>query len=93
MAFGAVYALEAQLLYEPLRKLRGMARYVLSDGTLEPNPRYRVVPDARRQAPHEIPDHGIGHGRPVLSGDLSPLDLVSHPDRYPAVWKHLLARA
>ena len=41
MAFGAVYALEAQLLYEPLRRLQGTAHYVLADGTLEPNPRYR----------------------------------------------------
>jgi glucose-6-phosphate isomerase len=92
MAFGAVYALEAQLLYEPLRALRGTAHYVLADGTLEPNPRYRAVPSARRQAPHEIPEHGIGHGRPALSGELSPLDLVSRPERYPALWSRLVAR-
>lgn len=90
MAFGAVYALEAQLLYEPLRKLQGTAHYVLADGTLEPNPRYRTVPEARRQAPHEIPGHGIGHGRPALSGELSLLDLVSRPERYPEVWEQLV---
>jgi len=93
MAFGAVYALDAQLLYEPLRKLQGTAHYVLADGTLEPNPRYRAVPEARRQAPHEIPGHGIRHGRPALSGDLSLLDLVSRPERYPAVWERLVKRA
>ena len=93
MAFGAVYALEAQLLYEPLRKLQGTAHYVLADGTLEPNPRYRKVPEARRQAPHEIPGHGIGHGRPALSGELSLLDLVSRPERYPEVWEQLVARS
>jgi hypothetical protein len=92
MAFGAVYALEAQLLYEPLRKLQGTAHYVLADGTLEPNPRYRRVPEARRQAPHEIPRHGIGHGRPALSGELSLLDLVSRPERYPEVWEQLVVR-
>ena len=91
MAFGAVYALEAQLLYEPLRKLQGTAHYVLANGTLEPNPRYRKVPEARRQAPHEIPRHGIGHGRPALSGELSLLDLVSRPERYPEVWEQLVA--
>jgi hypothetical protein len=64
---------------------------VLSDGTLEPNPRYRTVPAARRQRPHEIPEHGIGHGRPALSGELGLLDLVSRPERYPAVWERLLA--
>jgi glucose-6-phosphate isomerase len=92
MAFGAVYALEARLLYEPLRALQGTAHYVLADGTLEENPRYRAVPAARRQSPHEVPGHGIGHGRPALSGDLSRLDLVSRPERYPEVWKRLVAR-
>ena len=90
MAFGAVYALEAQLLYEPLRKLQGTAHYVLADGTLEPNPRYRSVPPARRAVPHEIPEHGIGHGRPALSGEPALLDLVSRPERYPAVWERLV---
>jgi len=92
MAFGAVYALEAQLLYEPLRRLQGTAHYVLADGTLEPNPRYRSVPEARRQVPHEIPEHGIGHGRPALAGELGLLELVSRPERYPAVWERLVAR-
>ena len=92
MAFGAVYALEARLLYEPLRKLQGTAHYVLADGTLEPNPRYRSVPEARRVLPHEIPEHGIRHGRPALAGELGLLELVSRPERYPAVWERLVAR-
>ena len=92
MAFGAVYALEAQLLYQPLRQLQGTAHYVLADGTFEPNPRYRGAPPPRRQPPHEIPEHGIGHGRPALSGELGLLDLVSHPERYPALWERLVAR-
>ena len=91
MAFGAVYALEARLLYEPLRKLQGMAHYVLADGSLEVNPRYRHVPTARRMAPHEIPGHGIGHGRPALSGEIGLLDLVSRPERHRAVWERLVA--
>jgi hypothetical protein len=91
MAFGAVYALEAQLLYEPLRQLQGTAHYVLADGTLEPNPRYRSVPPARRERPHEVPEHGIGHGRPALSVEPGLLELVSRPERYPAVWKRLVA--
>jgi len=91
MAFGAVYALEAQLLYEPLRQLQGTAHYVLADGTLEPNPRYRSVPPARRHLPHELPEHGIGQGRPALSGEPGLLELVSRPERYPAVWKRIVA--
>jgi glucose-6-phosphate isomerase len=92
MAFGAVYALEARLLYEPLRRLQGMAHYVLADGSTEPNPRYRRVPPVRRRAPHEIPEHGIVRGRPVLAGELASLDLVSRPERYPALWQRLAAR-
>jgi glucose-6-phosphate isomerase, archaeal len=92
MAFGAVYALEARLLYEPLRARRGTAHYVLSDGTLETNPRYRAVPEARRVAPHEVPELGIGRGRPLLHGDLSRLDLVSRPERHLALWERLAAR-
>jgi len=92
MAFGAVYAREAQLLYEPLRKLQGTAHYVLADGTLEPNPRYRNVPEARWQKPHQIPAQGVVSGRPVLDGDLARLDFVSRPERYPGLWAGLVAR-
>jgi glucose-6-phosphate isomerase len=92
MVFGAVYAQDAQLLYEPLRKLQGTAHYVLADGTFESNPRYRSVPPPRKKAPHEIPEHGIAHGRPALAGELGLLDLVSRPERYPTVWERLVAR-
>ena len=92
MAFGAVYALEAQLLYEPLRRLQGTAHYVLADGSLEANPRYAAVPPARRQASHQIPEQGIESGRPALAADPARLDFVSRPERYPALWRRLLAR-
>jgi len=93
MVFGAVYALEARLLYEPLRRLRGMAHYVLADGTLEANPRYPRVPDARRLSPHAVPEHGILHGRPALAGEIGPLEIVSRPERYPSVWERLQPRS
>jgi glucose-6-phosphate isomerase len=89
MAFGAVYALDAQLLYEPLRRLQGTAHYVLAGGRLEPNPRYARVPDARRTAPHTIP--GVEPGRPALAGDAARLDFVSRPERHPALWQRLVA--
>ncbi len=92
MAFGAVYALAAQLLYAPLRALQGMAYYVLADGTLEPNPRYRSVPVARRMAAHRFPELGIPSGRPALAGEISRLDFVSRPEQYPTLWRRLLAR-
>ena len=92
MAFGAVYALDAQLLYEPLRELQGTAHYVLADGSLERNPRYRSVPQARRCAPHEIPEHGVRSGQPALAGDVARLDFVSRPQLYPQLWRKLVAR-
>lgn len=91
MAFGAVYALDAQLLYEPLRARQGTAHYVLADGTLEVNPRYRSVPPARRTRAHRIPERGIEPGRPALVGDLARLDFVSRPERYPSLWPRLVA--
>lgn len=92
MVFGAVYALEAQLLYDPLRRLQGTAHYVLADGTLEPNPRYRRVPSARRQPPHTLAAQGLEHGRPALDGDVSRLDFVSRPEKYPDLWASLVRR-
>lgn len=92
MAFGAVYALDAKLLYEPLRRLQGTAHYVLADGTLEPNPRYTRVPAARRMPPHRIPECGVEAGRPALAGDLARLDFVSRPERHPALWPRLAGR-
>jgi glucose-6-phosphate isomerase len=92
MAFGAVYALDAKLLYEPLRRRQGTAHYVLADGTLEPNPRYASVPPARRTPAHRIPECGVEPGRPALAGDVARLDFVSRPDRYPALWPRLAGR-
>ena len=92
MAFGAVYALDARLLYEPLRPLRGMAHYVLTDGRLEPNLRYPSVPEPRRHEPHALPEHGIEGGRPALAGDIGRLDFVSRPERCPRLWQRITGR-
>ncbi len=92
LVFGAVYALDARLLYDPLRQLQGTAHYVLADGTLEPNPRYRSVPQARRSAPHRLPDVGVESGRPALAGDVARLAFVSRPERHPQLWSRLVAR-
>lgn len=91
LAFGAVYALDARLLYDPLRQLQGTAHYVLVDGSLEPNPRYRSPPKARRCAPHRLPEVGVESGRPALAGDVARLAFVSRPERYPQLWRRLVA--
>jgi glucose-6-phosphate isomerase len=95
MAFGAVYAPAAELLYEPLRRLQGTAHYVLADGSLEANPTYTRVPDPQRQGPHVLSEQGIVPDQPALRAlarDPSALDFVSRPERYPALWERLTAR-
>lgn len=92
LAFGAVYALDARLLYDPLRRLRGTAHYVLADGSLEANPRYRSVPRARRCPPHQLPEVGVESGRPALAGDVARLAFVSRPERHAQLWSRLVAR-
>jgi glucose-6-phosphate isomerase len=92
MAFGAVYAPAAALLYEPLRRRRGTAHYVLADGTIEANPAYRRVPEARRQPAHAFPEQGIEPGRPALAAlrqDETRLDFVSRPEAFPELWERL----
>ncbi len=92
MVFGAVYATAAALLYEPLRRRRGTAHYVLADGTLEPNPAYLRVPAPRRQPPHAFPEQGIEAGRPALAAlarDEGALDFVSRPEAFAALWERL----
>ncbi len=92
MVFGAVYAPGAELLYEPLRRRRGTAHYVLADGTLEANPAYRRVPKARRQSPHAFPGLGIAPGQPALvalAQDEGCLDFVSRPEAFPGLWERL----
>jgi glucose-6-phosphate isomerase len=92
MVFGAVYAPAAELLYEPLRRRRGTAHYVLADGTLEPNPSYRFVATPRRASPHVFPEQGIEPGEPALAAlarDESALDFVSRPEAFPGLWERL----
>jgi len=93
MAFGAVYAVDARLLYDPLRELQGTAHYVLADGSLEPNPSYRRVPPARRQRPHALEEVRIAAGRPALealAGDPGRLDFVVRPEACPGLWERLI---
>jgi glucose-6-phosphate isomerase len=96
MVFGAVYAPAAELLYEPLRRRRGTAHYVLTDGTLEPNPSYRRVATPRRTSPHVFPEQVIEPGEPALAAlarDESALDFVSHPEAFPGLWARLTRRS
>ena len=64
MAFGAVYALDAQLLYEPLRRLQGTAHYVLADGTLSRTRATARCPRRGGRLPTRSPSTGSATAAP-----------------------------
>lgn len=93
LVFGAVYALDAALLYEPLRALGGTAWYVLADGSLAPNPRYAARPQPRRMKAREYPAFGAISSRPMLdllAGQPDLYDFVARPDQHWQVWGAIL---
>lgn len=93
LVFGAIYALDAALIYEPLRKLGGTAWYVLADGSLAPNPRYAAAPAPRRMKAREYPALGAISSRPMLDLVAAQPDLydyVARPDRAQHVWDAIL---
>jgi glucose-6-phosphate isomerase len=90
LAFGALYALDAKLLYEDLRAMNGTAWAVLADGTFSPNPSYRNPPYPRRTQAQEYPDFGIRRQLPLLEGfthDPARYDYVVRPEDYRDVWE------
>ena len=93
MVFGAVYAVAARLLYDPLRELQGTAHYVLADGSLEPNPSYRRVPPRPGgRGPTPSPSRGSRRADPPSRpspADPSRLDFVVRPEAFPALWERL----
>jgi len=93
LVLGAVYALETRLLYEPLRELGGTAYYVLADGGLERNPRYRRVPEPRRVSVPRGRQACLEPDLPMvraLMEDPSCYDYVSRPQEHRALWDWLL---
>lgn len=93
LAFGALYAAGAELIYEPLRKLGGTAWAVLTDGTCEPNPRYRNPPAPVVTKAREYPEFGVSRDRPILA-ELSEtpdrFDYVVQPEAFPDVWSAVI---
>lgn len=82
IVFGAVCAPAAVLHYDALRERGGMAYYVLEDGTLEPNPRYRTAPTPERLVAVALPELGLEPGVPVarvLEANPARFEYVSTP--------------
>jgi len=89
LAFGALYAIEAELLYEPLRAMNGTAWAVLADGTFAANPRYIDPPPPARTQAREYPAFGISRAKPLLTtfaGNQEIYDYVVDPEHHPDVW-------
>jgi glucose-6-phosphate isomerase len=93
LVFGAIYALDAELIYGPLRELGGTAWYVLADGSLAPNPRYTAPPAPRRMNAREYPAFGATSSRPMLdlvADQPGIYDYVARPQQAPHVWDVIL---
>jgi glucose-6-phosphate isomerase, archaeal len=93
LAFGALYASDATLLYEPLRAMNGTAWAVLADGSFAANPRYRNPPPPGRVQAREYPAFGIRRDWPLLTafaGDHDLYDYVVDPERFPDVWSTVI---
>lgn len=93
LVFGAIYALDAELLYEPLRALGGTAWYLLADGSLAPNPRYTSAPVPRRMKAREYPAFGAISSQPMLdlvAKQPDIYDYVARPAQFRHVWDAVL---
>lgn len=89
LAFGALYAADAQLIYDSLRALGGTAWAVRTDGGVTPNPRYRNPPPPVRTQAKEYPQFGLTRDRPVLdvlADAPDRYDYVVAPQEHAAVW-------
>lgn len=94
LAFGALYAIGARLIYEPLRALNGAAWAVLADGSFAANPQYRDPPLPTRIRAREYPEIGIDRKTPLLAAfarDPHQYDYVVQPEQFPAVWTTIIA--
>jgi glucose-6-phosphate isomerase, archaeal len=89
LAFGALYAADAVLMYDALRALNGTAWAMLADGSFAANPRYQSPPRPGRVRAAEYPAFGIVRDRPVLTefaGNPGRYDYVVRPEAFPEVW-------
>jgi glucose-6-phosphate isomerase, archaeal len=89
LAFGALYATDAVLIYDSLRALGGTAWAVRADGEFEQNPRYRNPPRPVRLQAKEYPQLGLTRDRAildVLASDPDRYDYVVDPEGWPDAW-------
>lgn len=89
LAFGALYAADAELIYEPLRALNGTAWRVLADGSFAPNPQYQNPPYPSRVRAVEYPEFGIVRSQPILAEvaqNPDRFEYVVQPESFPDVW-------
>jgi glucose-6-phosphate isomerase len=93
LAFGAIYAVDARLIYDSLRELGGTAWAVQTDGSYAPNPAYRNPPKPLRTRAREYPSFGITRDHPVLKvfqDDPEIFDYVVRPAEHSEVWSKVI---
>jgi glucose-6-phosphate isomerase, archaeal len=92
LSFGAWCARDNRLEYEELRALGGPAHFVLGDGAVMTNPRYRFVPDVEVVEPRDLPLLGVPPGRPIYRAwrdDPRLFDFLPQPELARAAWDGL----
>ncbi|MDH3730611.1 MAG: hypothetical protein OES13_05765 [Acidimicrobiia bacterium] len=92
LSFGAWAARDNQFEYGQLRALGGPAYFVMADGEIAPNPRYRSVAPVEIADPRDIPTLGIPADRPIYEtwqADPHMLDFVADPELARVSWQTL----
>jgi len=92
LSFGAWCAAENQLEYAQLQALGGPAHFVLNDGDVVVNPRYRRVANVETVRPQDLPLLQVPTDQPIYSAwqeDPSRFEFLPQPELARGVWDSL----
>lgn len=92
LSFGAWCARENKLEYSQLRALGGPAHFVLSDGSIVANRRYKSVPQIETVAPRDLPLLGVPYDEPIYTAwqqDPARFDFLPQPELARSAWDGL----
>ena len=92
LSFGAWCAAENRLEYEDLAALGGPAHFLLEDGGVAVNPRYREVAELETVAPADLPLLGVPADRPIYTAwqeDPERFAFLPHPELVRDAWDAL----
>ena len=93
LAFGALYASDAELIYDGLRAMNGAAWRILADGSFEMNQRYNAPPTPLVRAAAEYPKAGIRRDIPIpvqAEKQQNSFDYVVDPENHATIWQTVI---